>query len=186
MVEFKPELAMPLEALAGREIGQIGIIVQDIDQAVRRYAKLWGLGPWSFYTYGPETVPHMTYRGADGAHSMRLALAGDSPQMEFIEPLDGPSIYHEFIDGTGYGIHHVGVVVDHFDGAAKSMMDAGYAIVQSGSGFGLDGDGAYAYFDTEGDLDVILEIIERPRRRREPEAIWPEEPKPPTNVDFER
>ena len=35
--------------------------------------------------------------------------------------------------------------------------------------------GAYAYFDTEADLDVILEIIERPRRRREPEAVWPEE-----------
>jgi methylmalonyl-CoA/ethylmalonyl-CoA epimerase len=174
-VEFKPEIAMPVEALAGREVGQIGIIVRDLDQAVRRYTTLWGLGPWVIYTYGPETVPHMAYRGAEGTHSMRLALTGDSPQVELIEPLAGPSIYHEFIEESGYGIHHVGVVVDAFDRAAKSMLDAGYAIVQSGSGFGLDGDGAYAYFDTEADLDLILEIIERPRRRREPEAVWPEQ-----------
>ena len=36
-----------------------------------------------------------------------------------------------------------------------------------------DGDGGYAYFDTEGDFGVVLEAIEIPARRREPDFVWP-------------
>jgi hypothetical protein len=43
----------------------------------------------------------------------------------------------------------------------------------SGAGFGLDGDGAYAYLDTEDDLGTTFELVERPKRRVTPERIYP-------------
>jgi hypothetical protein len=50
-------------------------------------------------------------------------------------------------------------------------------MIMDGSGFGLDGDGHYAYLDTEDALGVTLELIDRPERRFEPEAVYPPEGK---------
>jgi hypothetical protein len=44
-----------------------------------------------------------------------------------------------------------------------------------GAGFGLDGDGYYAYLDTEELVGTTIELIQRPRRRRPPEKIYPPE-----------
>jgi methylmalonyl-CoA/ethylmalonyl-CoA epimerase len=46
-------------------------------------------------------------------------------------------------------------------------------MIMDGAGFGLDGDGHYAYLDTEAMLGVTLELIQRPMRRRPPEKIYP-------------
>jgi hypothetical protein len=39
--------------------------------------------------------------------------------------------------------------------------------------FGPDGDGHYAYLDTEKGLGTTLELIQRPNRRAPPEKICP-------------
>jgi methylmalonyl-CoA/ethylmalonyl-CoA epimerase len=162
----------PLEALGGRQVGQIGLVVRDLERSLERYSSLWGVGPWKLFTYGPGTVPTLTYRGRPGLYSMRIALAAEGPQLELIEPLTGPNIYEEWLDAHGEGVHHLGVMVPSLDEGSRSLEDAGYALIQSGAGYGLDGDGGYAYFDTEAEFGVYLELIEVPARRREPEAIW--------------
>jgi hypothetical protein len=52
---------------------------------------------------------------------------------------------------------------------------AGLSMLHDGSGFGLDGDGRYAYLDTEDQIGVMLELIERPLRRVQPEKVFPPE-----------
>lgn len=162
-----------IDALGGRPIGQVGILVSDLERALERYSTLWGLGPWSGFAYGPDTVPALTYRGEPGRYSVRIALAGQSPQVELMEPLTGPSIYHEWLESRREGLHHVAVMVASLHEAIGSMQAAGYDVLQSGSGYGLDGDGGFAYFDTEGDFDIIIEAIEVPSRRRPPDFTWP-------------
>jgi methylmalonyl-CoA/ethylmalonyl-CoA epimerase len=162
-----------IETLAGQPVGQVGIIVPDLERALERYSSLWGLGPWACYLYGPATVPRLTYRGEPGRYSMRIALAGEAPQIELLESLEGPSIYEEWLESRPQGLHHLGVYVESLNEAIESMSAAGYDLLQSGAGYGLDGDGGYAYFDTERDFGVIVEAIETPGRRREPDFIWP-------------
>lgn len=53
------------------------------------------------------------------------------------------------------------------------MVSAGYDLLQSGHGYGLDGDGGFAFFDTIDDFGILLEGIEVPRRRRPPDGVWP-------------
>jgi methylmalonyl-CoA/ethylmalonyl-CoA epimerase len=163
----------PVAFLDGRPPDQIGILVRDLEQALARYEALWGGGPWRVYTYGHGAIPWVTYRGEPGLHRMRIALSAHSPQVELIESLDGPSIYEEHLASCGEGLHHLGFQVESLDAAIDSMAQAGYDVVQSGGGFGLDGDGGYAYFDTDRDLGVVLEAIEVPKRRREPESTYP-------------
>ena len=50
---------------------------------------------------------------------------------------------------------------------------AGFAVTMEGSGYGLDGDGHFAYLDTEDTFGIALELMERPKRRRTPRKIFP-------------
>jgi hypothetical protein len=113
------------------------------------------------------------YRDQHSQFSVRIAMNGASPQIELLQPLEGPSIYHEWLDRHGECLHHLAVYVESLDDAIESMTRAGYGPIQLGRGMGADGDGGFAYFDTERDFDLVLEAIEVPVRRREPELVIP-------------
>jgi catechol 2,3-dioxygenase-like lactoylglutathione lyase family enzyme len=162
-----------IEAIDGRPPDQIGILVPDLEEALERYERIWGGGPWRIFTYAPGRIPWLTYRGRPGTYSLRLAISSAKPQIELVEPLEGPSIYEEFLERGGQGLHHLGFWVTSLEQAVASFEAAGYEQIQAGGGYGLDGDGGYAYFETERDFGVILEAIELPKRRREPDSVWP-------------
>jgi methylmalonyl-CoA/ethylmalonyl-CoA epimerase len=151
-----------------RRADQIGIVVRDLESAIERYSATFDCTRWVIYTYGPQSVKEPTFRGGPGTYEMRLALPDSDPQVELIQPLKGPSLYHEWLDEHGEGLHHIGMRVPDLD---EGIRERGYPVLQSGRGYGLDGDGGFAYLDTEKDLGVILELIEVPKRRREPEAV---------------
>jgi methylmalonyl-CoA/ethylmalonyl-CoA epimerase len=152
---------------------QIGILVDDLENAARRFGGFYAVQEWRVWTYGPHIVPRMTYRGRPASYEMRLALGGADPQIELIEPLDGASIYRDWIDQRGYGLHHLGAFVENVEAGTRAMQAAGFDLIQSGSGYGLGGDGGYAYFDTIEALGFVAELIEIPAERREPEQVWP-------------
>jgi len=116
----------------------------------------------------------MSYHGQPCAYTMRLALANiGALRLELIQPLEGDTVYAEFIREHGYGVHHFGVLVEDMQAAISSAEAAGYEMTMDGSGFGLDGDGHYAYLDTEKQLGVTIELIQRPKARLKPEKIYP-------------
>ena len=129
---------------------QIGYVVRDLDAAVRAYADRLGIGSWHLYTYGAPLLKYMTYRGRPQPYRMRLAFAqcGDL-QLELIQSLEGPNIYEEFLERHGEGIHHLGVFVPDLAEGVRAMERQGYALIQSGGGHGKQGDGGFAYFETE-------------------------------------
>jgi methylmalonyl-CoA/ethylmalonyl-CoA epimerase len=155
-------------------VSQIAFVVEDVERVVINYHRSFGIGPWHFYTYGKPLVKRMTYRGAPADYSMRVALSWFGPmRVELIQPLQGPSVYHEFVQQHGYGPHHFGVLVENMDEALAKAESAGYSMIMDGSGFGKDGDGHYAYIDTEKDFGVVYELIQRPAGRMAPEKIYP-------------
>ena len=48
-------------------------------------------------------------------------------------------------------------------------------MIMDGAGFGLTGDGHFAYLDTEDSLGVTLELIQRPQNRVDPDKTYPAE-----------
>ena len=116
----------------------------------------------------------MTYRGQTADYAMRIALAWLGPlRIELIEMAGGDSVYADFVQEHGYGVHHFGVLVDDMDAALAQAAAAGLTMTMDGAGFGLDGDGHYAYLDTEKDLGTTLELIARPKGRVLPERVYP-------------
>lgn len=155
-------------------VAQVAILVENLDRTVEAYWKQFGIGPWHFYTYEKPLLKKMSYMGEEVEYSMRIALSYIGHlRIELIEPGDGPTIYRDFVEEHGYGVHHFGLLVDDMEAALQIARAQNYRMTQDGSGFGLDGDGRYAYLDTEEELGVTLELIERPKGRVKPEKIYP-------------
>ena len=155
-------------------IAQVAILVKDLDETVEAYWKSFGIGPWHIYTYAKPLVKEMSYHGEPAEYKMRVALSYFGPmRVELIQPLEGDTVYADFIREHGYGVHHFGILIDDMEAALREAEAAGFEMAMDGSGFGADGDGHYAYLDTESELGVMLELIQRPKGRATPEKIYP-------------
>jgi catechol 2,3-dioxygenase-like lactoylglutathione lyase family enzyme len=155
-------------------IEQIAILVEDLDKAVQTYWDLLGVGPWTFYTYGKPLLKRASYRGQPANPIQRIALARlGSLRIELIEVVQGPTIFSDWIEGHGYGPHHVGVEVKDMAAALAEAREAGLEVIQDGAGYGLDGDGHFAYLDTEASLGMVLELSEMPKRRVAADKVFP-------------
>jgi methylmalonyl-CoA/ethylmalonyl-CoA epimerase len=139
---------------------QIGIVVRDLDAAMARHDAVLGEGAWLVVENGPQNLHGLHVRGEPRDFSMRLALRGSEPQLELLQPVAGDDILREWLGRHGEGLHHLGVLVDSVDQTITAMRGHGVACLQHGYGFGADGSGAFAYFDTERELGYLVEAIE--------------------------
>jgi catechol 2,3-dioxygenase-like lactoylglutathione lyase family enzyme len=165
-----------LGRMTGGTFDQIGIVVPDLDAAMADFTRKLGLGPWAIWDYVPPFLPRREFHGRPGTFSMRAGFAGTGPQVELIEPLEGPSVWHEFLATRGRGIHHLAFFVPSFEQAAAELRQLGAGLLMSGGGHGLDGDGIFGYFDTEPWFGFVVEAIQHPARRPPPSRMFPAPP----------
>jgi methylmalonyl-CoA/ethylmalonyl-CoA epimerase len=155
-----------------QRVDQLCVLVESIDEGIDAYSSLFEVTRWRAYRYGPDTVPELGFRGGAGRFSMWVALSDSVPQIELIESITGPSLYTEWLGQHGFGFHHIGVVTSSIAKQAAALAEQGMSVSQWGRGYGLDGDGAFAYLESVDRLSVVLELIEVPRRRRAPDREW--------------
>lgn len=156
-------------------VTQVAWVVEDLRQAVSLHHRLFGTGPWHFYRYGRPLLSMMRRNGKEADFAMDTAVTNaGTTRLELIQPVAGDTIFHEFARKNGYGkIHHFGLAVDNMRQALEIAGRAGLRVTMEGGGYGLDGDGHFAYLDTEALLGITLELMERPKRRHEPHTIYP-------------
>jgi catechol 2,3-dioxygenase-like lactoylglutathione lyase family enzyme len=87
---------------------QIAWVTGDLDTTERALTSLLGARRWvrmPAVHFGPDTC---TYRGrpADFVADIALSYAGET-QLEVIAPVRGASVYTEFLDRRGPGLHHI-------------------------------------------------------------------------------
>ena len=150
-------------------IMQVAYVVRDLEASMKRHMEVCGIGPWAIYTFTPQKVQNYIYRGKPATHTCLIAVAWqDRIQVELMQPLTGYSIYDEFLDAKGEGLHHVKIY--HAD-CAKAVADyekRGYPVIQSGR---IDEDEHY-YLATEKDFGYIIELGNA-GRIREAEQRYP-------------
>lgn len=167
----EPEIERTLSALGcAPGVAQVGVLVEALEPAAHAYSRLIGIPSWAVYTYDSSSVRQLTYAGRRGDFAMRIALSPAAPVVELIEPLRGPSIYEDWLAAHPPGLHHIGVRVPAIGAAIERAAAIGLSVIQSGRGYGRDGDGGFAYLDTYDRLGIVVELLEIPARRRAPEA----------------
>jgi hypothetical protein len=142
-------------------LDHISIIVRDLDKAIESYSSLLDVGPFS--TYPPEYYrkyySERTLRGKPANFTMKLSMAPCGPvRLELIEPVEGSSIYSEFLERKGEGLHHLGYKVKNMDATIRSFKKIGVDILMSAHGRATPT--GFAYMDTEGMLGFVVEIFE--------------------------
>ncbi|KJF20722.1 lactoylglutathione lyase [Rhodococcus sp. ACPA4] len=119
--------------LVSGPIFQICWVVADITAAEEEFSENWGVQRWLRMPdlhFGPETT---TYRGqpADYTAHISLGYAG-TQQIELIQPVSGRSLYSEFLDTHGVGVHHVAFVPDDYDETLAEVERRGMSVLQQG------------------------------------------------------
>ena len=161
-------------ALGRSDIGQVGIVVKDLDVAMESYWRIAGIGPWNIFTTGAPPLSCL-YHGQAASYKVRLATArSGSLQMELIEYISGDTIHRDFLASGQVGVEHVGIYVPDLEQALQHYQARNIGILQRADGMGMTGDGRYAYLDTKSILGTILELIQSSSQPAAPERIYPE------------
>ena len=142
-----------------KQLLQICVVVKDLQKSMEFYWTIFGIGPWHILTFQPPTMTNTKVRGKPVQYSMKLGLAQiGNIQWELIQPLTGESIYKEFLDKKGEGLHHIACDVGDYNKAVTALQKHGIGILMSGD---LPGE-SYAYMDTEKYIGTIIEIYKKP------------------------
>ena len=153
-----------LRAPGTAPVHQVGVVVADLERAIAGHSRLLGLNAsaWRRASFDRTSVTELTLRGEPAAFSTRLAFAGNNPEIELIEPVDGPSIYHDWLEERGESVHHLAIAVTSLAEANALMEAQGFEVTQAGFGFAPAFTGGFAYYDTERVLGYVLEAVELP------------------------
>ncbi len=143
----------------GMKITQVAVVVRDLKRTMEAYYKTLGWAPWSIYEHKPPRLHHTTLHGKEVAYSMLGAEVHCDPiDFEILEPLEGPSIYKEFLEERGEGLHHVSVVSPREDvhAALDDFKKQGIEVAMSGR---LGENIEFYYMDTQPMLKMVAETV---------------------------
>jgi catechol 2,3-dioxygenase-like lactoylglutathione lyase family enzyme len=109
---------------------QIAWVTRDLDATETALTTLLGARKWIRIPgihFAPDTC---SYRGApaDFVADISLSYAGEI-QLELIAPVTGESIYTEFLETAGPGLHHICIEVDDLD---RALAERNAEVVQRG------------------------------------------------------
>ena len=166
MAGFGDQTDTVLRAMPGRAPDQIGYVVRDLEEGVRQVGAIFGVRRWVGWRYTADYLPQRRFRGAPGNFESQGVVAEFGPSLEVIAPMSGQSVFTEFLDRCGPGLHHVSYFVQSVDAERARLEALGLAEVQFGGGHGEDGDGKISFFEVLADIPTYIELIEPPKRRR--------------------
>ena len=142
-------------------IGQLGVVVRDLDAAMAYWTVKMRVGP--FFVFNKVEVLEFSYPGGaidtEKPFEGRIALANSGPlQIELIDQRSPErTSYSDFLAAGHEGLHHVGFFTEHHDDLRLRGLSAGLTIEQEGVLFGPEG--KFTYFATSAHPGTIQEII---------------------------
>lgn len=138
------------------DIMQYSWIVNDLDEAARRWHHATGIGPFIVNRHIVTDNPR--YRGTPGGCDLSTAIAqAGSVQVELVEQHDdAPSCYRDTVPAGTEKMHHAAIVVDDYDGVVARYAARGFDVAADGSFAG----GRYCYVDTSAAIGHMIEVLE--------------------------
>ena len=110
-----------------KDMVQVCVVVRNLEEAMRRYSTVFGIKDFVVYKVDSDHVAGITDHGSRAkSYAVQVGMARlAGAVIELLEPLRGKSMYQDFLDQHGEGVHHVGLVVDNYDEAFKGFSEPG-------------------------------------------------------------
>ncbi len=141
-------------------IVQLGFIVRDLEKTKKDVAAFLGVDVPETKESGQYAVTRTVYKGAPapGAEChMAFFMFGDL-QVEFIQPNEAPSVWRDYLDTKGEGLHHIAFNVKGMTKYIENLENFGVPMEQKGDYRG--GNGCYSYFNATETLKTYFELLE--------------------------
>jgi methylmalonyl-CoA/ethylmalonyl-CoA epimerase len=138
----------------------ICIVVRDMDKAVDYYHSM-GAGPFSLTTpidivkrkvHGKE-VPVPNWKIKDFFGKM------GNVWINLLQPIEGDSIFQEFLDTRGEGIHHFAFLVDDVEKEEAEFVEKGFKVLSS---VRLINGCGHSIMDTAETGGIYIEVLQAP------------------------
>jgi methylmalonyl-CoA/ethylmalonyl-CoA epimerase len=139
---------------------QVGVVVRDVDRTVAFMSDVFGIRSFRVMDWPPADRPNLKrfYRGKLSNYTSRMAWADLGPiELELIQPLEGESIFREYLENHGEGIHHLKFIVSEIESVIEHLSEIGIEASQRGEG--LRQGTEWVFFDTERLLGFGIEIM---------------------------
>lgn len=136
---------------------QLGFVVDDVVAQARRWAEVFGVGPFRVL---PARDATMTYRRTTTSVPMQIAVAQAGPvQIELIAQLDDqPSVFRELAGKGPCRFHQVCTVTPDVEGTLARYRASGFEVAaEIPSERGMPG---LAYVDTYAAFGFFTEVVE--------------------------
>lgn len=134
-----------MEALG---IHHLGVAVEDLDEAVATYERLFG-----------AEVEHRTTVAGQGVEAAAL-LVGGRGRVELLASLGADTPVGKFLAGRGPGMHHVAYEVTDIRAALADLEQAGAALIDEEPREGIYGL-EVAFVHPEAVHGVLTEVVAR-------------------------
>jgi methylmalonyl-CoA/ethylmalonyl-CoA epimerase len=82
--------------------------------------------------------------------------------LELLENVMGQTIWKDFYEKHGEGLHHIGLFVKNFPAALSAFTDRGFKVTVDGPIAGKDRTGRFTYLETEKRMGTMFEIMDLP------------------------
>jgi catechol 2,3-dioxygenase-like lactoylglutathione lyase family enzyme len=130
--------------IADGPVTQIAWVTADIAATEQFLSRAFGAGSWTRMDDIHFPPSDCTLRGepADFVIHVSITYVGDL-QLEVIQPVRGASIYAEFLEAHGPGLHHLCFEVEDMGAALAAAAELGAGVHQAGSMMGGAMDFAY-------------------------------------------
>lgn len=149
------------------EFYHIGLIVSDIARAIEHCQSLGcTLGiprlPSEFFL---DSSTYLDYevcgKRPDTLHKTKMMFVNiHGLLIELVQPIEGETMYKEFLNTKGEGIHHMAFYVDDLEEETAKLIEKGIpAITKIKLATGV----ALTYFDTTKIGNLITELVQLPK-----------------------
>ena len=141
---------------------QVGVVVRDLDRVTAELTRIFGIGPFRVVTYPPAGRPDIErgYRGKPGDFTYRQAFVDlGSVELEIIQPVSGRSIWSDFLEQHGEGIHHICLGVEDIEAALREYEAKGIELLNKTPRKTADGR-IIAFLSPKSTNGVLIELMQ--------------------------
>jgi len=108
------------------KIDHIGVVVKNADKTAGFLSAIWGLASCSTIEYSPRKDDMI----AGEPFREKIVYVNLGPvTVELLEPLDRGSLFAQFLQTHGEGIHHMAFTVSNWDETASKLQEQGGRMV---------------------------------------------------------
>ena len=144
----------------------VGIVVNSIEETLKKMETISVFQQPNIVDFPPKEMKkedvQLFYHGQKNWFTAKFCFIQiGCTEVELIEPLEGDSVWKDFLRERGEGVHHLKYEVDSLNDTMAFFKSKGIECTQYGSAVGKNLGKTWAYFDTTNELGYVIEVLNK-------------------------